>query len=102
MISADLYLHGQEDVPHDDAVQVQEADDAGHPKVAGLGPEKGVDDVEVVLVHLILLCHARLPRKQLPGSAASISGDTDRQKTLSQESRWSILHLSLNTCWRYP
>ena len=36
--STDLYLHGEQEVLHDDAVEVKEADDASHPEVAGLGP----------------------------------------------------------------
>ena len=36
--STDLNLHGKQEVLHDDAVEVKEADDASHPEVAGLGP----------------------------------------------------------------
>ena len=62
-----LNLHGQEEVLHDDAVEVEEADYAGHAEVAGLGAQEVVDPVQVHHVHLLLLLRPGPAREQLPG-----------------------------------
>ena len=70
-----LYLHGDEDILYDDAVEVKKADDAGHPEVAGLGPEESVDLVQVLHVHLALSGHAWSCGQQVPSiSQMIISG----------------------------
>ena len=78
--SACLYLHGEEEVLHDDAVQVEEADDTGHPEVAGLGPQELVDPVQVLHVHLALPRHARPGGEQVPSiSHVIICGELESE-----------------------
>ena len=65
-LALDVDLHGHENVLHDDAVEVQEADDARHPEIAGLGSQEVMDPVKIDHVHLIIFADCRFGGEKFP------------------------------------
>ena len=60
-------LHGQEDVFHDDTVEVEEADDTRHSEITGLGSKEVMDPIKINHVHIVIFTNFRLGGEEFPG-----------------------------------